>query len=85
MISYRQKNLVCFQEFIPNDGYDIRVIVVGNQIFGFYRKVPQGDFRASGMNIEEMRELPVEAMKINLGSIYWMRMVPIILKKADIG
>lgn len=64
MISYRQKNLVCFQEFIPNDGYDIRVIVVGNQIFGFYRKVPQGDFRASGMNIEEMRELPVEAMKI---------------------
>jgi len=60
----RQKNYVYFQEFIPNDGYDIRVIVVGNMVFGFYRKAPKGDFRASGMHIEEMRDLPEEAIRI---------------------
>jgi glutathione synthase/RimK-type ligase-like ATP-grasp enzyme len=62
----KQKNYVLFQEFIPNDGYDIRVIVVGNLIFGYYRKVLDGDFRASGMNLVEKRELPGEAMKIAL-------------------
>jgi glutathione synthase/RimK-type ligase-like ATP-grasp enzyme len=66
LLYYRQKNNVYFQEFIPNDGYDIRVIVVGNWVSGFYRKVLSGDFRASGMNLEEMRELPKEAMKVAL-------------------
>ena len=42
---YRQKNYVYFQEFIPNDGYDLRVILVGNWAFGYYRKVLKGDFR----------------------------------------
>jgi len=60
----RQKNYIYFQEYIPNDGYDIRVIVVGNFVFGFYRKAPKGDFRASGMHLEEMRSLPDEAIKI---------------------
>ena len=44
----RQKNYVYFQEFIPNDGYDIRVIVVGNRAFGYYRKVLGGDFGRRG-------------------------------------
>ncbi len=60
----RQKNYVYFQDYIPNDGYDIRVIVVGNMVFGFYRKVLKGDFRASGMHQEEKRSLPEEAMRI---------------------
>jgi len=66
MIYHQQKNLVYFQEFIPNDGYDIRIIVVGNKVFGYYRNVLEGDFRASGMRKWEKRELPVEAMKIAL-------------------
>jgi glutathione synthase/RimK-type ligase-like ATP-grasp enzyme len=65
-IYFSQKNFIYFQEFIPNDGYDIRVIVVGNWVFGYYRKVLPGDFRASGMKIEEWGELPEEAMKIAL-------------------
>lgn len=60
----RQKNYVYFQDYIPNDGYDIRVITVGNRVFGYYRKVPKGDFRASGMLQEEMRSLPEETMRI---------------------
>lgn len=61
---YKQKDYVYFQNFIPNDGFDIRVVVVGNWIFGYYRKVPEGDYRASGMNLVEKRGLPEEAMKI---------------------
>jgi glutathione synthase/RimK-type ligase-like ATP-grasp enzyme len=63
---FRQKNCVYFQEFVPNDGYDIRVIVVGNWVFGYYRKVLPGDFRASGMDLKEKRALPPEAMKTAL-------------------
>jgi len=62
----RQKNYVYFQDYIPNDGYDIRVIVIGRRVFGYYRKVLQGDFRASGMGLEEKRALPEEAMRIAL-------------------
>jgi glutathione synthase/RimK-type ligase-like ATP-grasp enzyme len=61
---FRQKNYVYFQEYIPNDGYDIRVLIIGNWVFGYYRKVLEGDFRASGMNIIEKRELPEEAIRI---------------------
>lgn len=63
---FRQKDYVYFQEFIPNDGYDIRVIVVGNWAFGYYRKAPKGDFRASGMGEStwEKRALPEEAIRV---------------------
>lgn len=59
----RQKNYVYFQEFVPNDGYDIRVILIGDLAFGYYRRVPRGDFRASGMNKIEWRPLPLEAIR----------------------
>ncbi len=63
---FRQKNCVYFQEYIPNDGYDLRVMVVGNLLFGYYRKVPPGDFRASGMGLVEKRALPEKAMELAL-------------------
>jgi glutathione synthase/RimK-type ligase-like ATP-grasp enzyme len=62
----RQKNYVYFQEFIQHHGYDIRAIVVGNWVFGYYRKVLPGDFRASGMNLVEKRALPKAAMALAL-------------------
>ena len=66
LVYFRQKDYVHFQDYVSNDGYDIRAIVVGNWVFGYYRKVLEGDFRASGMNLVEKRELPEEAMKIAL-------------------
>jgi len=60
----RQKNYVYFQDYVPNNGYDIRVVVVGDMVFGYYRKVLKGDFRASGMGEVEKRELPPKAMQI---------------------
>lgn len=63
---FRQKNYVYFQEFVPNDGYDIRVILAGNRAFGYYRQVLKGDFRASGMNTVQRRGLPEEAIRVAL-------------------
>jgi len=59
----KQKNYVYFQQFIPNAKYDLRIIVIGNSFFGYYRQVPKDDFRASGSGIEIFDEvLPEEAM-----------------------
>ena len=59
-----QKDYLYFQDYVPNDGYDVRVIVVGNRMSGYYRRVPSGDFRASGMNLVQERELPEQALRI---------------------
>ncbi|MGZ5453147.1 MAG: ATP-grasp domain-containing protein [Candidatus Aminicenantales bacterium] len=75
----RQKNYVYFQEFIPNDGYDIRVIVVGNRAFGYYRKVLGGDFRASGMDKVEKRALPEEAIRIARKALQCIRSPQIVV------
>jgi glutathione synthase/RimK-type ligase-like ATP-grasp enzyme len=44
----RQKGYIYFQEFIPNNNYDIRVIVIGDKAFAIKRIVRMNDFRASG-------------------------------------
>lgn len=33
----KQKNYVLFQEFVPNNGFNLRVIIIGNSYFGYYR------------------------------------------------
>lgn len=43
-----EKGYVFLQEFIPNDGYDLKVIVVGNKLSFLARDTRKGDFRASG-------------------------------------
>ncbi len=44
----REKGYVYFQEFIPNNTFDIRVIVIGNKAFALKRMTRENDFRASG-------------------------------------
>jgi hypothetical protein len=61
----RQKNYVLFQEFMENKGYDIRVIVADDEnIFGYFRSVPRGDFRASGYGALRFDALPREAIEL---------------------
>lgn len=43
-----EKGYVYFQEFIPNNQFDIRVVVVENRAFALKRMVRDNDFRASG-------------------------------------
>lgn len=44
----KEKGYVYFQDFIPNNTFDIRVIVVGEKAFALKRLVRKNDFRASG-------------------------------------
>lgn len=43
-----EKGYLYFQEFIPNNDFDIRVIVIGEKAFAIKRMVRVNDFRASG-------------------------------------
>jgi len=43
-----EKNYVYFQEFIQNDGFDLKVVVIGDKLSFIARNVRKGDFRASG-------------------------------------
>lgn len=44
----RDKGYVYFQEFVPNNDSDIRVIVIGEKAFALKRMTRENDFRASG-------------------------------------
>ena len=43
-----EKGYVYFQEFMPNNDFDTRIIVVGDKAFGIRRFNKENDFRASG-------------------------------------
>ena len=43
-----EKGYAYFQDFIPNNDYDIRVIVIDGKAFAIKRLVRENDFRASG-------------------------------------
>ncbi len=46
-----QKGYVYFQDFIPNNTYDDRVVVIGNRCFCLRRHCRVNDFRASGSGL----------------------------------
>jgi glutathione synthase/RimK-type ligase-like ATP-grasp enzyme len=50
--SNRQKGYIYFQDFIPNNKFDTRVIVIGNKCFAVRRYCRKDDFRASGSGIK---------------------------------
>lgn len=47
----RESGYVYFQNFIPNNLSDIRIIVVGDKAFAIERMVRENDFRASGSGL----------------------------------
>ena len=47
-MSHREKGYVYFQDYIPNNDSDTRVIVIRDKAFGLKRDVRKNDFRASG-------------------------------------
>ncbi|ACU58580.1 ATP-grasp domain-containing protein [Chitinophaga pinensis] len=46
--SPRERGYLYFQEFIPDNKYDTRLVVIGNRCFGLRRYNRENDFRASG-------------------------------------
>jgi glutathione synthase/RimK-type ligase-like ATP-grasp enzyme len=47
-VTGREKGYILFQDFIPGNDSDIRIIVVGDKAFAIKRLVRANDFRASG-------------------------------------
>lgn len=44
----KERGYAYFQAFVPNSGYDLKVVVVGDKLSFIGRRVRGGDFRASG-------------------------------------
>lgn len=44
----RESGYVYFQDFIPDNDHDIRIIIIGDKAFAIKRMVRKNDFRASG-------------------------------------
>lgn len=59
-----QKNYVYFQKFISDAQFDLRVIVVGDSLFGYYRFPKKNDFRASGAGNYQKKEIDSRALDI---------------------
>lgn len=61
-----QKNYAYFQEFLPDNKYDIRITVIGNRTFGYVRHNRNNDFRASGSGkIDyDLKKIPLECVRI---------------------
>ncbi len=47
-IKGRSKGYIYFQDYIPDNNHDIRVVVIGDKAFAIKRMVRKNDFRASG-------------------------------------
>lgn len=61
----RERGYAYFQDFIPNNDSDIRVIIIGNKAFAIKRMVRDNDFRASGSGkiIYDKESIPISSIK----------------------
>lgn len=63
-MSKKEKGYVYFQEFIPNNSYDIRLIVIGGRYaYGLRRMNRQNDFRASGSSNFKYDQIPLNVVE----------------------
>lgn len=60
----REVGYAYFQDFIPDNTGDIRVVIIGNKAFGLKRQCREGDFRASGSGIIDYSKIPTDAVSI---------------------
>lgn len=62
----REKNYVYFQDFVPDNLHDIRVVVIGERAFAIKRMVRPNDFRASGSGVlqYDVSEIPIACVQL---------------------
>lgn len=62
----RQVGYAYFQDFVPDNDCDIRVITIGDRAFAIKRMSRDNDFRASGSGviIHDPRQIPLECVKL---------------------
>ena len=62
----REKGYIYFQEFIPKNNFDIRIIVIGNRAIALKRLCRKDDFRASGSGkiVYDKNQIDKECLKV---------------------
>ena len=60
------KNYILFQEFLSDNPFDVRIVVIGNRVFGFRRFNRPNDFRASGSGNADIdpQHVPLETVRL---------------------
>ncbi len=60
-----EKGYAYFQNFIPNNDHDIRIVIIGEKAFAIKRMVRENDFRASGSGliIHDQAHIPIDCVK----------------------
>lgn len=63
----KEKNYLYFQEFIPENTYDIRIVIIGKRAFAIKRMVRKGDFRASGSGhiLYDPEQIPIDCIALS--------------------
>ena len=61
-----ERGYCLFQEYIPNKGYDIKVVVVGDKCSFLCRSIRKGSFKASGGETSTMTEMRFPKMLLPL-------------------
>jgi len=65
-VSGKQIGYVLFQDFIPDNDSDIRVVIIGKKAFAIKRLVRKNDFRASGSGFIEYDKEKIDERCISL-------------------
>jgi glutathione synthase/RimK-type ligase-like ATP-grasp enzyme len=55
-VTGKEKGYVYFQDFIPDNKFDVRVFVIGDKAYANLRMVRKNDFRASGSGEERLEK-----------------------------
>ncbi|MEI8273993.1 MAG: hypothetical protein WCG08_15370 [Paludibacter sp.] len=66
-MSSNEKGYIYFQDYIPNNSFDIRVIVIGEKAFAIKRIVRKNDFRASGSGnvVYNKENFPIDTIELS--------------------
>lgn len=66
-VNHKETGYIYFQEFIPDNDHDIRVIVIGERAFAIKRMCRENDFRASGSGkmIYDCNQIPDECVSLS--------------------
>lgn len=62
-----ERNYAYFQDFVPDNDFDIRVVTIGDRAFAIKRHTRDGDFRASGSGriSYDMSEIPIDCIALS--------------------
>lgn len=59
----REKGYIYFQKFIPNNDFDVRIVIIGEKALGEKRMTRKNDFRASGSGVFSFEEIEPKTVK----------------------